>query len=174
MHLKIGTLKSEVYIQLGFINQIPYRKLCVKIVQKVSFWLQIRYARTMLENGGKLVKSHLGIIIVSVYPQFRLAVRTSFEYQKNLWRVLRMRRWWFLEPFYIIIVQLSWAALRLSNNTLWCLHHLLVEKWWWWFAQGDAKTSYHSRIFTLRCKGLTIFIDSKNHTIKTTFGFDTS
>ena len=51
------------------------------------------------------------------------------------------------------ILDYNWAALgrveRSHNNTLWCLHHLLVEKWW--FAQGDTeKTSYHSRIFTIK------------------------
>ena len=53
-----------------------------------------------------------------------------------------------LEPFWIIIEQRYKALQRSHNNTLWCLHHLLVEKWW--FAQGDEKTSYHSRIFTIR------------------------
>ena len=60
-----------------------------------------------------------------------------------------------LEPFWIIIehsiTKRERERERSHNNTLWCLHHLLVEKWW--FAQGDEKTSYHSRIFTIRSKG---------------------
>ena len=120
-----------------------------------------------------LVKSHLRIIMWAFTRNFaawqfapHLNTRREFSKVMVLGAIL----------YYNCAVELlsSSARLRLSNNTLWCLHHLLVEKWWWWFAQGDAKTSYHSRIFTLRCKGLTIFIDSKNHTIKTTFGFDTS